>query len=125
MQISIHPSPNIAEPRQSIITLKVRIALVGPIGDLGDDSVAGGILQWVALAAPAAVLVTYLRQARQVRVRPRSPRWLPLALAAWAFAMSFGLPGMLDSTLAFSHTLGGVLGATPILWWAERLRQNA
>lgn len=101
------------------------IALVGPIGDLGDDSVVGGILQWVALAAPAAILVTYLRQSRQVRVRPRSPRWLPLALAAWALAVSFGLPAMLDSTIDYSHTLGGVLGAAPILWWAERLHRNA
>ncbi len=101
------------------------VALVGPLGDLGDNSVVGGILQWVALAVPAAILVTYMRQSRQVRVRPRSPRWLPLALAAWALAGSFLLPGLLDGTIDLAHTLGGVLGATPILLWAERLRRNA
>ena len=101
------------------------VALVGPLGDLGDNSVVGGILQWVAVAVPAAILVSYMRQSRQVRVRPRSPRWVPLALVAWAIAAGLLLPRLLDGTIAFAYTLGGVLGAAPILWWAERLRRKA
>ena len=101
------------------------ILLVGPIGDFGDDSVVGGIYQWVALAAPVAVVVTYLRQSRQVRALTRSPNWLAPALAGWAVAVTLGLPGLLDNTIGFAHTVAGVLGAAPILWWAVRLHRNA
>lgn len=101
------------------------LALTAPLRDLGDDSVLGGVLQWVALVVPAAILVFYMRQSRQVRVRPRSPKWLPPALGAWAIAAGFVLPRLLDGTIGFAYTLGGGLAAVPLLLWAEWLRRNA
>ena len=101
------------------------MALFGLVRDLGDDSVLGGILQWVAIAVGVGLLVNYMRHSRQVRVSPRTPTWLALALGAWALAASLLLPGLLDSTIDFAYTLGGILGAVPLLLWAERLRKNA
>jgi len=101
------------------------LALTAPLRDLGDDSVIGGILQWVALVVPAAILVFYMRRSRQVRVRPRSPKWLPAALGAWAIAALFVVPRLLDGTIGFAYTLGSGLAAVPLLLWAERLRRRA
>lgn len=101
------------------------VAMVGPVRDLGDHSVVGGILQWVALAVPVAILLTYLRQSRRVRVRESSPKWLGPALAVWVVAIAWVLPGLLDGTVDFAYSLGGILGAAPLLLWAERLRRNA
>ena len=101
------------------------VALFGPVRDLGDDSVLGAILMWVALAVGAAVLVNYLRRCRQVRVRPRTPTWLALAFAAWVVAATNLLPGLVDDTITFAYSLGGILAAAPLLWWAEWLRRNA
>ncbi len=101
------------------------VALFGPIRDLGDDSVLGGILLWVAPAVSAAILVTYLRRSRQVRVRPRTPNWLALAFGAWVVAATAVLQGLVDGTISFAYSLGGVLGAAPLVLWAKRLRRNA
>ena len=101
------------------------LALFGPIRDLGDDSVVGGILQWVALAVVVGLLVNYTRRSRQVRVSPRTPIWLALALLAWALAASQLLAGLLDGTIDFAYALGGIIGALPVLLWAEWLRRNA
>jgi membrane associated rhomboid family serine protease len=101
------------------------VALFGPIRDLGDDSVLGGILLWVAPAVSAAILVSYLRRCRQVRVRPRTPNWLALAFGAWVVAATAVLPGLVDGAISFAYSLGGVLGAAPLVLWAERLRRNA
>jgi len=101
------------------------LALTAPLRDLGDDSVIGGVLQWVALLVPAAILVFYMRQSRQVRVRPRSPKWLWAALWAWSIAAGFVVPRVLDGTIGFAHTLGNGLAAVPLLLWAERLRRSA
>ena len=73
----------------------------------------------------SAILVDYLRRCRQVRVTPRTPSWLALAFAAWVVAAATLLPGLVDGTISFAYTLGGVLAAAPLLWWAERLRRNA
>ncbi|MGQ0678334.1 MAG: hypothetical protein ACT4OM_01520 [Actinomycetota bacterium] len=100
------------------------IALHGPLRDLG-DSVAGGILLWVGFAVPAAVLVPYMLRSRQVRMRAKSPTWLAIALGAWAIAAGLFLPRLLDGTIGFAYTLGGILAAVPLLLWAERLRRNA
>jgi membrane associated rhomboid family serine protease len=101
------------------------MALLWPIRDLGDDSVLGGILMWIVMGGAVALLITYLRQFRQVRVRPRTPIWLALALGAWVVAATTFLPGLLDGTTNFAYSLGGILGAVPLLLWAERLRRNA
>ena len=85
----------------------------------------GGILQWVVMGGAVALLITYVRQFRQVRVRPRTPTWLALALGAWVVAVTTFLPGLLDGTIDFAYTLAGVLAAAPLLLWAERLRKNA
>lgn len=101
------------------------LALLGPVQDLGDNSAVGGVLMWVGLVAPAAVIVTYLRQLGQVRVKPRTPSWLAVAFAAWAIAITIALPRVLDDHISFAYTLGGILGAAPLLLWALKLRSNA
>ena len=101
------------------------MALLWPINDLGDDSVVGGIGQWIVMGGAVALLITYARQFRQVRVRDRTPIWLALALIPWALAASLFLPGLLDGTIDFAYTLTGVVAAAPLLVWAEHLRRNA
>ena len=104
------------------------LVLLAPIRDLGDDSVVGGIGQWVALAVVFGLLVlliTYVRQFRQVRVSPRTPIWLALAFGAWVVPVTTFLPGPLDGTIDFASTLAGVLAAAPLLVWAEWLRRTA
>ena len=101
------------------------MALLWPLRDLGDDSVGAGLGQWIVMGGAAAVLVTHLRLYRQVRVSPRTPIWLALALIPWALAASLFLPGLLDGTIDFAYTLGGIVAAAPILVWAEYLRRTA
>ena len=101
------------------------LALWGPIRDLGDDSVVGGILLWVAPAVSAAILVNYLRRCRQVRVSPRTPSWLLLAFGAWVVVAIVVLPRLLDGTIGYAAALGGILGAAPLLLWSAWLRRNA
>ncbi len=80
---------------------------------------------WVAPAIGLAILVDYLRRCRQVRVTPRTPSWLTLAFAAWYVAAATLLPGLVDGNIRFASSLGGILAAAPLLWWAERLRKDA
>jgi hypothetical protein len=101
------------------------LALLAPIRDLGDDSVVGGIGQWIVMGGVVAVLITYVRQFRQVRVRPRTPTWLALALGAWVVAVTTFLPRLFDGTIDFAYTLTGVVAAAPLLVWAEHLRRTA
>ena len=84
----------------------------------------GGILQWVPLAVSAAVLVPYMWRSRRVRVLVTSPKWLPGAFLAWYVAIGNVLPGLLDDTVDYAYTAGGILAAAPVLWWAERLRRR-
>ena len=100
-------------------------ALLWPLRDLGDDSVVAGIGQWIVMGGAAAVLITYARQFRQVRVSPRTPIWLALAFGAWAVPVTTFLPRLLDGTIDFAYTLTGVVAAAPILVWAEHLRRTA
>jgi hypothetical protein len=101
------------------------LVLLAPIRDLGDDSVVGGIGQWIVIGGWVAVLITYWRQFRQVRVRPRTPTWLALALGAWVVAVTTFLPRLLDGTIDLAYTLTGVVTAAPVLVWAEHLRRTA
>ena len=90
------------------------LALLAPIRDLGDDSVVAGIGQWIVMGGAAAVLITHLRQFRQVRVSPRTPIWLALAFGAWVVPVTTFLPGLLDGTIdwtAFSVWLSALLHA--------------
>ena len=66
----------------------------------------------------------YLRRYRQVRTR-KTPKWLEWALAAWAAGALFLLGILLDGTIGFSFTLGGIVGAVPFVLWGERLRRTA
>jgi hypothetical protein len=97
--------------------------------DLGDNdsvgaAVAVAVLTVVLLAVLAGTHVPYLRRYRQVRMRS-TPTWVEWALAAWAAAALFSLGALLDGTITFSYTVGGIVGAVPFLLWAERLRRTA
>jgi hypothetical protein len=50
-----------------------------------------------------------------------------LTTAACRASRPFGfvLPRLLDGTIGFAYTLGGILAAVPLLLWAEWLRRNA
>jgi len=97
--------------------------------DLGGDNdsvvaaVAVAVLAVAFLAVMVGTHVPYLRRYRQVRMRS-TPKWLEWALAAWAAAALFFLGILLDGTIVFSFTLGGIVGAVPFLLWAERLRRT-
>lgn len=101
------------------------LALLAPLRDLGDDSVVGGIVQWIIMGGYVALLITQLRMYRQVRVTERTPIWLALAFGAWVVATMQFLPGLIDGSIAVPYTVSGVLAAAPLLVWAERLRRNA
>ncbi len=101
------------------------LAGLAPMRDLGNDSVVAGIGQWIVIGGAVALLITYLRLSRQVRVSPRTPSWLAVAFGAWVVAVTTFLPRLLDGTIDFAYTLAGVLAAVPLLVWAEWLRKNA
>ena len=98
--------------------------------DLGGDNdsvaaaVAVAVLTVVLLGAMVGTHLPYVRRYRQARTR-RTPMWLEWALAAWAAAALFLVGILLDDTLNFSFTLGGIVGAVPFLLWGERLRRTA
>jgi hypothetical protein len=108
--------------------------LGGPIFDLtragdGGDygaaaTVAVLVVAVVAIAVMLATHVPYWRRYRQVRIRS-TPMWLEWALGAWFAAALFGLGTLLNGTIDFSGTLGGIVAAVPCLLWAERLRRTA
>ena len=104
--------------------------VMGLLFDLGGDAdsvaaaIAMAVLTVVLVAVLAGTHLPYLRRYRQVRVR-RTPQWLEWAFAAWAAAALFVLGILLDGTIDFSYTLGGLVGAVPFLVWAERLRRTA
>ena len=103
--------------------------LAGLVFDLGGDDSGGAavavtVLGVVLLAVMAVTHVPYWRRYRQVRKRS-TPKWLEWALAAWGAAALFGLGILLDGTIGFAFTLGGIVGAVPSLLWAERLRRTA
>ncbi len=105
----------------------------GPVFDLGDGgNGAGGygattavtVAAVVALAVMVGTHVPYWRRYRQVRTR-RTPKWVEWALGLWGAAALFSVGNLLDGTVGFSFTLGGILGAVPFLLWAQRLRRPA
>jgi hypothetical protein len=103
--------------------------LAGLLFDLGGDSgdgagVAVTVLGVLVLAVMAGTHVPYWLRYRQVRNRS-TPKWLEWALAAWGAAALFGLGILLNGTIGFAFTLGGIVGAVPSLLWAERLRRTA
>jgi membrane associated rhomboid family serine protease len=66
----------------------------------------------------------YLRRYRQVRSRS-TPKWLEWALGLWSAVALFSIGFLLDGTIGYSFTLGGIVGAVPFLLWAERPRRTA
>ena len=119
-------------PREHPLYVATGLGFVcmGLLFDLGGDTdsvgaaVAMAVLTVALIAMLAGTHVPYLRRYRQVRTR-RTPQWLEWAFAAWAAAALFGLGILLDGTIDFSYTVGGVVGAVPFLLWAERLRRTA
>ena len=103
---------------------------MGLLFDLGGDTdsvgaaVAMAVLTVALIAVLAGTHVPYFRRYRQVRTR-KTPQWVEWAFATWAAAALFGIGIVLDGTIDFSYTLGGVVGAVPFLVWAERLRRTA
>ena len=87
-------------------------------------AVAVTVVGVVFLAVLVGTHVPYWLRYRQVRKRS-TPKWLEWALAAWGAAALFALGILLDDTIGFSFTLGGIVGAAPSLLWAERLRRTA
>ena len=110
------------------VGMGLTILLIGLAVDLNDAggvaSVVGATLVLVALAVTVGTNVPYLRRYRQVRTRS-TPKWLEWALGLWSAAALFFLGILLDGTIGFSFTLGGIVGAVPFLLWAERLRRTA
>lgn len=98
--------------------------------DLGGDNdsvgaaVAVAVLAVALLAVMVATHFPYWRRYRQVWKRS-TPKWLDWALAAWGAATLFVLGILLNGTIGFAFTLGGIVGALPSLLWAERLRRTA
>ncbi len=103
------------------------ILLLGAAVDLniagGAASVVGTVLVVVALAVMVATNGAYYLRYRKVRARstPMRVEWA-LGLCAAAY---FALGILLDGTIGFSFTLGGLAGAVPFLLWAQRLRRAA
>ena len=110
------------------VGMGLTILLLGLAVDLNDAggvaSVVGATLVLVALAVTVGTNLRYLRRYRQVRTRS-TPKWLEWALGLWSAAALFSLGILLDGTIGFSFTLGGIVGAVPFLLWAERLRRTA
>ena len=106
------------------VAMGLMILLVGLALDLsfagGVASVVGAVLVVVALAVTVVTNGAYFLRYRHVRVRS-TPKWLEWALALWSAAALFFLGILLDGTIGFSFTLGGIVGAVPFLLWAQRL----
>ncbi|HEX8508310.1 MAG TPA: hypothetical protein VF635_02255 [Propionibacteriaceae bacterium] len=104
--------------------------LYGPVLDLIDDgtnpgaTVAAPLIVVAILAVTVATHLPYWRRYRQVRTR-RTPKWLEWALAAWGAAALLGLGILLNGTIGYAFTLGGIVGAVPSLLWAQRLQRTA
>jgi hypothetical protein len=110
------------------VGMGLTILLIGLAVDLNDAggvaSVLGATLVVAALAVTVGTNLPYLRRYRQVRNR-RTPMWLEWALGHWSAAALFSLGTLLEDTVSFSFTLGGIVGAVPFLLWAQRLRRTA
>jgi hypothetical protein len=111
------------------VGMGLTLVLIGLVCDLnaagGVASVVGAALALVALAfITVGTNARYLRRYRQVRMR-NTPKWLEWALGLWGAAALFSLGILLDDTVGFSFTLGGMVGAVPFLLWTERLRRAA
>ncbi|HXH81187.1 hypothetical protein [Nocardioides sp.] len=109
------------------VGMGLTILLVGVAVDLnaagGVASMVGAALVVVALAVAVGTNVPYLRRYLQVRTRS-TPNWLEWALGLWSAAALFLLGNLLDGTIGFSFTLGGIVGAVPFLLWAQQLRRT-
>ena len=103
--------------------------LAGLLFDLGGDESGGAavavtVVGVLVLAVMAGTHVPYWRRYRQVRTRS-TPKRLEWALAAWGAAALFALGILLNGTIGYAFTLGGIVGAVPSLLWAERRRRTA
>ena len=110
------------------VGMGLTILLIGLAGDLNDAggvaSVVGATLAVVALAVTVGTNLPYLRRYRQVRTRS-TPKWVEWVLGLWSVAALVFIGILLDGTIGFSFTLGGIVGAVPFLLWAQRLRRTA
>ncbi|RYB88535.1 hypothetical protein EUA06_20585 [Nocardioides glacieisoli] len=117
----------VPQERPLYVGMGVTILLIGLAVDLnnagGVASLVGATAAAVALAITVGTNVPYLRRYRQVRTRS-TPHWLEWALGLWSALALFVLGNLLDGTVGFSFTLGGIVGAVPFLLWAQRLRRT-
>lgn len=93
-------------------------------GTSGGSAVAVAVIGMALFAVMAATHVPYWRRYRRVR-RRSTPKWLEWAFAVWGAAALFVLGILLNGTIGFAFTLGGIVGAVPSLLWAEQLRRTA
>ena len=105
------------------VAMGLTILLLGAAVDLNGAGV-GTILVMVALAVMVATNGAYYLRYRKVRARS-TPMRVEWALGLCAAAAYFALGTLLDGTIGFSFTLGGLVGAVPFLLWAQRLRRAA
>jgi hypothetical protein len=105
------------------VAMGLTILLLGAAVDLNGAGV-GTILVMVALAITVATNGAYYLRYRKVRARS-TPMRVEWALGLCAAAAYFALGTLLDGTIGFSFTLGGLVGAVPFLLWAQRLRRAA
>jgi len=110
------------------VGMGLTVLLLGLAVDLNDAggvaSVVGATLVLVALAVTLGTNLRYLRRYRQVRSRS-TPKWLEWALGLWSAVALFSFGLLLEGTIGYSFTLGGIVGAVPFLLWAEWLRRTA
>jgi len=109
------------------VGMGITILCLGMAVDLNDAgglaSVLGATLVLLAFAVTVGTNLRYLRRYRQVRTRS-TPTWVEWALGLWSAVALFSIGFLLDGTIGFSFTLGGIVGAVPFLLWAERLRRT-
>ena len=118
-------------PKEHPLYVATGLAFVlsGPVFDLLNDGTDRGatvvtLMVVAVLAVMVATHLPYWRRYRQVRNRT-TPKRLEWALAAWGATALFGLGILLNGTIGFAFTLGGIVGAVPSLLWAWRLRRTA
>ena len=100
------------------------MAIVIPGFDLFDRAIWGWATMAVALVLFAGTAVYFAMRERDVRVADRTPSWTWVALTAGVCAGGAIAEG-LDSAIAFSYVIGGIVAAVPLVLWGERLRRDS
>jgi len=100
------------------------LAIVIPGFDIVDRTTWGWTTMAVALALFAATAAYFVSRERHVHVADRTPSWAWVALTA-GVCVGGAIAEGFDDALAFSYVIGGLIAATPLLVWGQRLRGDA